>query len=64
MLETIDHIFILFCDRKLLETIDQTEFEGFEYINPLLMSSEESVWFLEFITDQAILYFVCIVFSW
>lgn len=30
-------------DPKLLETIDQTEFEGFEYINPLLMSSEESV---------------------
>ena len=32
-----------FCDRKILETIDQSEFEGFEYINPLLMSSEERV---------------------
>lgn len=32
-----------FCDRKILETIDQSEFEGFEYINPLLMSSEECV---------------------
>ena len=30
--------------RKLLETIDQSEFEGFEYVNPLLMSSEECVW--------------------
>ena len=29
--------------RKMLETIDQSEFEGFEYINPLLMSSEECV---------------------
>lgn len=35
-----------FCSfhRKLLETIDQSEFEGFEYVNPLLMSSEECVW--------------------
>ncbi|XP_068700546.1 protein kinase C iota type-like isoform X1 [Montipora foliosa] len=30
-------------DPKILETIDQSEFEGFEYINPLLMSSEECV---------------------
>ncbi|XP_022789557.1 protein kinase C iota type-like isoform X2 [Stylophora pistillata] len=30
-------------DPKMLETIDQSEFEGFEYINPLLMSSEECV---------------------
>ncbi|XP_048580681.1 protein kinase C iota type isoform X3 [Nematostella vectensis] len=30
-------------DPKMLETIDQTEFEGFEYINPLLMSVEDSV---------------------
>ena len=27
----------------LLTKIDQTEFDGFEYINPLLMSMEESV---------------------
>jgi atypical protein kinase C iota type len=30
-------------DPSILERIDQSEFEGFEYINPLLMSAEESV---------------------
>ncbi|XP_065061146.1 protein kinase C iota type-like [Rhopilema esculentum] len=30
-------------DPSTLETIDQSEFEGFEYINPLLMSSEDTV---------------------
>ncbi|XP_028394179.1 protein kinase C iota type-like isoform X2 [Dendronephthya gigantea] len=30
-------------DPKLLETIDQSEFEGFEYVNPLLTSAEEVV---------------------
>ncbi|XP_071841171.1 protein kinase C iota type-like isoform X2 [Apostichopus japonicus] len=30
-------------DQSLLRQIDQTEFEGFEYINPLLMSGEECV---------------------
>ncbi|XP_020898457.1 protein kinase C iota type isoform X3 [Exaiptasia diaphana] len=30
-------------DPKVLENIDQTEFEGFEYINPLLMSAEDTV---------------------
>jgi len=28
---------------SILSKIDQSEFEGFEYINPLLMSMEESV---------------------
>lgn len=41
---SIDNTFFLcFVYRKVLETIDQSEFEGFEYINPLLMSSEECV---------------------
>ena len=38
--------FIFFCFlycRKLIDTIDQSEFEGFEYINPLLMSQEDAV---------------------
>ncbi|XP_078467660.1 protein kinase C iota type-like [Lampetra planeri] len=30
-------------DESVLQKIDQTEFEGFEYINPLLMSTEECV---------------------
>eukprot|EP00794_Sanderia_malayensis_P015088 gene15088-16644_t len=30
-------------DQSTLERIDQSEFEGFEYINPLLMSAEETV---------------------
>ena len=34
---------ICFPCRKLLETIDQSEFEGFEYVNPLLTSAEEAV---------------------
>ena len=34
---------ICFYFRKLLETIDQSEFEGFEYVNPLLTSAEEAV---------------------
>ena len=34
---------ICFYCRKLLETIDQSEFEGFEYVNPLLTSAEEAV---------------------
>lgn len=28
----------------IIERIDQTEFEGFEYVNPLLMSLEDCVW--------------------
>jgi len=27
----------------MISKIDQSEFEGFEYVNPLLMSSEECV---------------------
>nr|XP_033777917.1 protein kinase C zeta type isoform X3 [Geotrypetes seraphini] len=30
-------------DEDIIKRIDQSEFEGFEYINPLLMSSEETV---------------------
>lgn len=30
--------------RDVVKKIDQSEFEGFEYINPLLMSAEECVW--------------------
>lgn len=29
--------------RDVVKKIDQSEFEGFEYINPLLMSAEECV---------------------
>nr|XP_023014478.1 atypical protein kinase C-like [Leptinotarsa decemlineata] len=30
-------------DRRVIEKIDQSEFEGFEYVNPLLMSLEDCV---------------------
>lgn len=30
-------------DPKLIEQIDQSEFDGFEYVNPLLMSLEDFV---------------------
>ncbi|OWA52671.1 Atypical protein kinase C [Hypsibius exemplaris] len=30
-------------DTSVIEEIDQSEFEGFEYVNPLLMSQEDSV---------------------
>ena len=30
--------------RKQIEKIDQSEFDGFEYVNPLLMSLEDCVW--------------------
>jgi hypothetical protein len=29
--------------RTVIERIDQSEFEGFEYVNPLLMSLEDCV---------------------
>jgi len=31
------------CCRKVIDKIDQSEFEGFEYVNPLLMSQEDCV---------------------
>ncbi|KAK0393260.1 hypothetical protein QR680_000124 [Steinernema hermaphroditum] len=34
---------LTFDDPNIIEQIDQSEFEGFEYINPLFMSKEESV---------------------
>lgn len=30
-------------DQSVIEKIDQTEFDGFEYVNPLLMSAEDKV---------------------
>lgn len=30
--------------RRVIDKIDQSEFEGFEYVNPLLMSREDCVW--------------------
>ena len=30
-------------DERVIEKIDQSEFEGFEYVNPLLMSLEDCV---------------------
>lgn len=30
--------------RDVIKRIDQSEFEGFEYINPMLLSTEETVW--------------------
>lgn len=30
--------------RRVIDKIDQSEFEGFEYVNPLLMSLEDCVW--------------------
>ena len=30
--------------RKTIADIDQSEFDGFEYVNPLLMSMEDCVW--------------------
>ena len=29
--------------RSIIDKIDQTEFDGFEYVNPLLMSAEDNV---------------------
>jgi len=34
---------LLHVHRRVIEKIDQTEFEGFEYVNPLLMSLEDCV---------------------
>ncbi|KAK6627739.1 hypothetical protein RUM44_010218 [Polyplax serrata] len=31
------------CLPRVIEKIDQSEFEGFEYVNPLLMSLEDCV---------------------
>jgi len=31
-------------DASIIGKIDQSEFEGFEYVNPLLMSAEDVVW--------------------
>uniref|UniRef100_A0A673Z863 Protein kinase C n=1 Tax=Salmo trutta TaxID=8032 RepID=A0A673Z863_SALTR len=36
-------LFPLSSPRDIIRRIDQSEFEGFEYINPLLLSTEESV---------------------
>lgn len=39
--------------RRVIEKIDQSEFEGFEYVNPLLMSQEDNVWHEEDCGDYA-----------
>lgn len=39
--------------RHVIEKIDQSEFEGFEYVNPLLMSQEDNVWHEEDCGDYA-----------
>lgn len=31
-------------DDRIIEKIDQSEFEGFEYVNPLLMTFDDCVW--------------------
>lgn len=40
--ESMDRPFVVVCS-DVVKKIDQSEFEGFEYINPLLMSAEECV---------------------
>lgn len=39
---TLKKISSFYCS-DVVKKIDQSEFEGFEYINPLLMSAEECV---------------------
>lgn len=41
-MEMLQLLWFTFSD--IVKKIDQSEFEGFEYINPLLMSAEECVW--------------------
>ena len=36
-------VLLVLSPRDVIKRIDQSEFEGFEYINPLLLSMEESV---------------------
>lgn len=38
-----NNVCVFFFNRRIIEKIDQTEFEGFEYVNPLLMSLEDCV---------------------
>lgn len=38
------YVYIFLFYSRIIEQIDQSEFEGFEYVNPLLMSLEDCVW--------------------
>ena len=40
---SVDNCFLFISFRSIIERIDQTEFDGFEYVNPLLMSAEDKV---------------------
>ena len=45
-------------DPKMLADIDQGEFDGFEYVNPLLMSLEDCVWVPIYTNISCTIYFL------
>lgn len=46
--------YVSYLFRKVIDKIDQSEFDGFEYVNPLLMSMEDCVWYLTSIAAVSI----------